>query len=1287
MHSPRGNRRSSDVSGVQWSGIKGVKIVKTTAKAHLLRSTLFAALAAPGFSLAAYAQDTVAAPQPETTAESEDDQDDVVVITGTRLRRETLDSPNPTSSVGQEELEVRQLANVGDAIETLPLVGLGGNNRGANTQYGDNFILPDVLDLGSQRTLTLLNGRRIQPTLPGTVFVPGNASGSQVDLSSINPALVERVEVVAGTGGAIYGADAVGGVVNIITRDDFEGLDLTTQFGMAEAGGGTSYRIGGLWGENFLEDRANITLSFDYFTQDPVYSSTDTPARYLGSGITNPLDGSIRNSATFSAAAAADALRANQAIAAAFRPAATDGVPSVFFGPLSVQNPLASVNGVLLSRHQLATGFGTASQVVPSLPVQFAVAGTGTNGLPFFAPSNLPAGFNSLNAINTLAPGTNTAGLTPAQLNTLALNLLQRNRPTPYEYYQANPGLNPLLFLGTFGTFSNVTSATAAGAVSQQNGYFPTITNTDPATSGLFPRVAVPLAFDASGNLQTYNPGDYSAASLGLLGASYGGGGYGSTALGHAQVQAGTERISLGATGHYDISDNLRWNSELFYSELEFESVNAADAQIPSGSTQAGTLAVPIFIDQNPFVTAQARTTINNLAASGFTVPTFAGQRVMYAGRALTDLFGGGRTTTSVTENFRILQGIEGDFKLFDREFYYDANAYYGRSESNSTTQGILDVEFALAADVVTGPGGQAVCRQQTLAAPEAITVRNPGLGSLVTGLPLPLTPTAAQIAACQPLNLFGPNSISSAARDYVVTDQVTSSINTLEVYSASLNGEVFRLPAGWIQAGVQVEKRTEAAEFEPDPILQRGLTRTTLQFVGGGERDFLEYGGEVLVPVFSDEFNLPGFQELEFSYAFRQVEREQSTAFSLIQGTPTEDDTFNYSFRWKPIDDLTLRGANSRTVRAASLVELFDPGIRAFGPLNAQSHPCSNVNIDSGPNPTARRTNCVSAVQAYGYAATPAEATAFLLSFNPTTAPNRPATAAGNPFLANEEANTYTIGFTFEPSIIPRLTLALDFFSVDLTGELGLVGTPTTSNACFDSPAYPESIVGAANPACDAILFTTVGGTIPTVNPITGRQNILTQAFGGQAANPATPFEIAAIDFLNLNLARRELRAVNVEARYDFSLYDLPFIGGALTEWGDISMRASMFNTQRYDIFTPSLNRVAQEHGNPEYKTRFELRHNVGNFDHTLQWFWQSETVTNIQLTTPIADQSPAFVAPEYSYFNYFAGYKLSDTFSARLSINNLFDEDEPRGIYGVGNDFDGGVGRTFILGLNGKF
>ncbi len=1244
----------------------------------------------------------------DAVAEAEESEEEIIV-TGSRLRRESFDNPNPTVQVGQEELADRQLANLGDAIEDIPLVGLGGNTRGTQGQNGDSLILPDILDLGSQRTLTLLNGRRIQPTLPGTVFVPGNASGSQVDLSTINPAIIERVEVIAGTGGAIYGADAVGGVVNIITRDDFEGFDISSSIGITEIGDGEQYRVAGLWGGNFLNDRLNVTLSADYFNQELITASTETAARYLGSGITNQLDGSARRSNP-TASQLADALRAGTPVGdiSAFLPSTTDGISSVFFGPLDLTNPLVSSTGVLLTDERLGTGFGATSAVIPALPINNAFAGTitlNTINVPFFAPTSLGS-LTPAQVFTAFGVTPSLSGLSAAQVNALALSVLQANRPTPFEYYQSNPSLNPLLFLGTFGTAPNVTGA--GGAVNTANGYYPTITNTDPATSALFPRVAVPLAFDAAGNLVDYDFGDYGPGQRGLLASAFGSGGYDSTRAGHLQIQAGTERTSLGALSNFEVTNNVLLRTELFYSKITFDQIVAPDSQSPTGSTQAGTLAIPIFINQNPYLSSQALARINLLNSQGLTLPVFdidptAGvnnQQVMYMGRNLSDIFVGPNETTAEVENYRAMLGAEGDFNLLNRDFYWDVAAYYGVSQTEVVTTGINDIEFALAIDVVDGPapGVDPVCRQQTLASPVSITTFNPGLTAAVVISPLVgLTPTAAQVAACVPLNLFGSGPISAAAIDYVTSEQDSSSENTLEVYSGSMGGDLIALPAGWAQLGLQVEHRVEAAKFEPGSELLLGTTRNALQFTGGGERTFLEYGVEASVPIFGDDFNLPFFRELEVGYAWRYVERDQSTEFFASDGAPTEDDTFNYYFRWKPNEDITFRGARTRTVRAASLVELFDPGIRAFGQLSAQSHPCSTANIDTGPSPLNRRANCVAAVIAYGYAPDATTATTFLSTFVPTLTPNRPATAAGNPFLVNEESNAYTLGLTYEPHFIPRLTFAVDFFSVDLSGELGLVGPPTTTNACFDSPAFPNSVVGAANPACDTVLFTASGnptpfgtfavGTIPGINPLTGAVTVPGAAFGGQAANPNSPFEIAALDFLNLNLALRQLRSVNWEARYNFPLGDLPFVGGLLENAGDMYLRATLYHTQRYDVFTPTLNRQDQEHTFPEFESRMEFRHNVGPFDHTLQWFWQSETLTNIQITTPLADQSPAFVASDAHYFNYFASYDLNDAVTMRLTVNNLTDTQDPRGQYGVGTNADGGLGREFIVGVSARF
>jgi outer membrane receptor protein involved in Fe transport len=1274
-----------------------MSIYRATLRGAVLSGVALGALSVA--NSAAWAQQTPPAPATvPQTGEAAPGEGDVIIVTGTRLRQETFDSPNPVSVIGQEEVENRQIVNTIDLIEDLPLVGIGVNNRGTQTQNGDSFAFPDVLDLGTQRTLTLVNGRRVVSSNPNTLFVPGNASGSQVDLSVFSPNVIERVDVLAGTGGAIYGADAVGGVVNVITKSNYEGLNLTLQGGLTEINEGESIKFAGTWGMDFMEGRGNITIAADYFSQSEVVSSDDDSILYGGSGITNVLEGSVRRSGTFDPLAAATAFAAaGGTLPSAFLATGSDFQRTTHFGPFSLQNPLVSYGGTLLTGPgPLATGFVSTTPLVPATPVAGGLARPGVDpqGFAFFAPSSLPTGVTPGAVVASLAPTVFSSpawtAMTPAKQEAFALNLLQRSRPTPYEYYRNNPGLNGNLFAGTFGTGDP--RATNTGALPNTlNGFLTTTANTDPATMGLFPRVAAPYQFGTNGNLSSFNIGNLAPPYQARIGTVFGGQGYDPFADGLSQVQAGTDRIALAAIGKYDITDWLRYDSLVMFTSAEFQQLATPSTNSSLGSTTAGTLAVPIYINQNPYLNTQALSTIQGLVAAGQPTATLAGQQVLYMGRSMADLLGGANTSTLGVDNFQITQSLEGDFEFGFSDFYWDVAAGYGRSDQNTSRADILDVEFWMATDVVAGPGGAPVCRQQTLAAPESLTVRYPNLSPInnLNGL----IPTAAQVAACKPLNLFGYGSPSQAARDYVVGNANLHAMNSLEWYSASFGSDVIDLPAGPLQLGVNVETRKESSEFEPSRDTQRGLARTTTQGRSEAERTIDEYGFEANLPVFGGDFQYPLLNELSFAYAFRLVKREQYSPYATNQGAPAEDDTFSYSVRYKPIDDLTLRAAKSRTVRAAALVELFNPPSTGFTTLTLNTHPCTTTNIDAGTNPTARRANCVAAVQTLGIAPTAAAATTFLAGFQ-DTAGSRSAIAASNPDVRNEEGNTYTLGFTYEPSFVPNLTLAADFFSVDLTNEIALGGP--LANECFDSSDFPNSLLGST-PACETLLFgmpTGPGGqfVIPNTNSLTG-----TSGLAGTAANtPApvqAPFEIAFVQFLNLNAGGRQFRGVNFEARYNFELGDLPYIGGSIANWGDIDLRGTYFHTQRYDTYADNdlsarLDRLAGEHTNPEHKVRFDFGHRLGAFRHTLQWFWDSATVTDITTSkATYPELTPTFFADAFSYYNYNAEYAINDQLTARLTINNLFDTEDPRGGYGLANRFDGGIGREWIFGINYNF
>lgn len=181
-----------------------------------------------------------------------------IVVTGTRVRSPGLVSSSPISSVDDFEIGLRQPVTVEEFVRTLsvaiPASGPGTNNGspGAATI--------DLRGLGSNRNLVLVNGRRVTPF---------NLGGS-VNTDNIPVALIERVDLVTGGASAVYGADAITGVFNFILRQDFEGMDFSSSYGVSDEGDGDRFRADLTFGANTSDGRGNVTMSVGYVKTDPV---------------------------------------------------------------------------------------------------------------------------------------------------------------------------------------------------------------------------------------------------------------------------------------------------------------------------------------------------------------------------------------------------------------------------------------------------------------------------------------------------------------------------------------------------------------------------------------------------------------------------------------------------------------------------------------------------------------------------------------------------------------------------------------------------------------------------------------------------------------------------------------------------------------------------------------------------------------------------------------------------------------------------------------------------------
>ncbi|MGC2194287.1 MAG: TonB-dependent receptor plug domain-containing protein, partial [Terriglobales bacterium] len=204
--------------------------------------------------------------QEKPTAKEEALQE--VVITGSRIARPDLDRLQPTSVVNSQTFDQRGYTDVGQALQELPSFGIQPSSA-ANTQstFGIAQSFVDLYSLGSQRTLTLVNGRRFVSSNTASLF-GATSPGQQVDLNVIPTKLIDRVETVSVGGAPIYGADAIAGTVNIITKKDFEGLDVDIQAGVSNHKDAWNYRARALGGLNFADGRGNVTGVAEFTKSD-----------------------------------------------------------------------------------------------------------------------------------------------------------------------------------------------------------------------------------------------------------------------------------------------------------------------------------------------------------------------------------------------------------------------------------------------------------------------------------------------------------------------------------------------------------------------------------------------------------------------------------------------------------------------------------------------------------------------------------------------------------------------------------------------------------------------------------------------------------------------------------------------------------------------------------------------------------------------------------------------------------------------------------------------------------
>jgi outer membrane receptor protein involved in Fe transport len=1249
---------------------------------------------------------TPAAAKPSTVTQeaaavaADEGSGDAIVVTGSRIPRPEYQGVLPGVQISSEQIAARGFINALEAINDLPLVGpgaspLNGNNGGQAASLGAAFI--DILDLGTQRTLTLVNGRRFVSGNAASLFVEGNASGAQVDVNSIPASLIKRVDVLTVGGAAAYGSDAIAGVVNFILDDNYEGLEVRGQGGISNEGDAGQWQASLLAGKNFLDKRLNVTFSLEYSRSDGLQADArafqrdrwNTTVNFANGGKRNPnftpaiiditglnngaflrnsddgipasgiLFGSVNQSVSFNGTVllpVTTTFPARYTPSLVNRPSANNGTAQY----IQLQNGLALANSVGSG----ATGavnqsfFNTGVQIINGLASGNGLNGrtTAATGLPIttFAPTALPTGVTAAQAF-TQFNVTPPTGATAAQLTTLAVNVLQANRPTAREFYANNPNVPLNYFLGTFHT--NV----------------PRIANTDTTlvnvagvqvpVNQVLPFVAVPLEFNKDGTLRTYTAGVIPQGGQGTLAALGGGNGGNIDGLRNTVLRTQQDRFIGNLNAKWDVTDNITLFTENLYSYIKNVSLrNGASANSISTSDENAPLLLNV---SNPYLSQQARDLLNTVGINS----TTRGGNFMVT-RTNQDIFGD-NSFTNTSETFRLVGGARGKWEMFGHKWSAEASATYGYAKQITNTTSIKDIEYQLALDVAVDPATNTIkCRAQLfpgdyLGRTPNGTVTNlsrlPGAGGVPTDQLITPTITQAMIDGCAPLNPFGFNNMSQAAKDYVRADVEFRNISKQTFLQGTVTGAFFDLPAGEVGLSGTIEYRKESLDFSSNTINQLGRTRTAPSAQTQGEVNVLEYGGEARIPIFGGDF-LGFMGELEFSPSIR-VSRQDGSAptFRTLQGnlqTQTSNGSpqtiWSLAGTWKlfrdvpVLQDILLRGNVTRSIRQPGIVELFLGGQPAF---SVTTDVCGPAAIDAGSQAVNRRSNCRKALIASGLATDNASADAFFTSFVPNNI-SIPGTFSGASTLRPERGRSWTAGMVFTPRFVPDFQFSIDYINLDLLDTISPTTPSQAVQLCYDSNTYNDTSAATGVNTCS---FFTRG----------------------------PDFQIQP-GFVSgyINLAATRIRAFNMSANYKF---DLP------ANLGSLSLYANAYNLRKFDTsalgnFTDVIS-SAGTFNRPKWEVQGRVRYSKGDFFGQLVWNWRAPTRIFASGLPATIENWADTRYPGVSTFDLTMGADLSKNIRLQANVVNLTNQNYA-GLNGlIQGAFIDQIGRRFLLSARVKY
>lgn len=252
-----------------------------------IRKGILRAMAAPIAGAMALVSTTTAYAQSDDYSAEEDEVEEIIV-TGSRLVRRDYVAPSPITTLGRETFDFASQPTLEASLNKMPQLTPAFDRTSNNPGNGTSQI--NLRGMGPGRTLVMLNGRRLA----------SSGIGSAVDANNLPNALTERVEIITGGASTVYGSDAIAGVVNVITRKDFDGLELNASAYVTEAGDSETYDVNVAFGHNFANGKGNIAFFGGFldrsdsfqgdrtFTAQPLFENYQTGELEAGGSFATP---------------------------------------------------------------------------------------------------------------------------------------------------------------------------------------------------------------------------------------------------------------------------------------------------------------------------------------------------------------------------------------------------------------------------------------------------------------------------------------------------------------------------------------------------------------------------------------------------------------------------------------------------------------------------------------------------------------------------------------------------------------------------------------------------------------------------------------------------------------------------------------------------------------------------------------------------------------------------------------------------------------------------------------